>query len=183
MKKAKLVKTNKKEKEQEITNSYSIKSLILISLVVAIIFGIFYLITYLVVDPTEEEEKSIINTELDSTKITVSQLLNRNEEEYYVLATKESLYNKYNSMVNYSELYNNYINNYSSSNNSLEFYYIDLDDALNSGYISDELNISNNLNEIKINDEILFKIKNSTIEEYYVGSSDILEALSVLKES
>jgi len=45
------------------------------------------------------------------------------------------------------------------------------------------LNISNEISELKLNDETLFKIKNGKIEEYFVGSKEILKALSTLKES
>lgn len=180
MKKAKLIKNNNQEKKQMENDTYSIKNLLLIIIIISAVFGIFYLITSLIVKPVEQNNTSNTVTEIDSTKITLNHLLDRNEEEYYVLATKESLYNEYGSKINYSELYNNYITNYSSIEDSLPFYYVNLDDALNKNYLSDELNISNEINEIKLNNEVLFKIKNNEIEEYYVGSSDILEILKNL---
>ena len=180
MKKAKLIK-NKKEEQKKVENdTYSIKNLILIILVISVVFGLFYLITCLFVKPVEENNINNEVTEFDSTKITLGNLLDRSEDEYYVLATKESLYDSYNLKINYSELYNNYINSYTSNEDSLQFYYVDLDDALNKSYISDKLNISNEISELKLNDEVLFKIKNGEIEQSYVGSSDILEALNEL---
>ena len=180
MKKAKLIK-NKKEEQKKVENdTYSIKNLILIVLVISVVFVLFYLVTTIFVKPVEENNISNEVTELDSTKITLSNLLDRSEDEYFVLAIKESLYDSYNSKINYSELYNNYISRYTSNENSLQFYYVNLDDALNKNYISDEINISNKVSEIKLNDEVLFKIKNGVIEQYYVGSSEILEALNTL---
>lgn len=177
MKKAKLIKNKKGEQRKVENDTYSIKNLILIVLVISIVFGLFYLITSLFVKPVEENRIDNEVTEFDSTKITLGNLLDRNEDEYYVLATKESLYDSYNSKINYSELYDNYISSYKTNEDSLQFYYVDLDDALNKNYISDELNISNKINEIKLNDEVLFKVKNGEIEQYYVGSSEILKAL------
>ena len=182
MKKAKINKVEKKQANVVIEESYSIKNLIYIVLIIVAILGIFYFITTLVVKPVKLKPENTI-TEFDSTKITLNNLLDRKEKEYYVLATMESLYDSVNSKIKYSELYNNYITEYSKEEDSLPFYTINLDDALNKNYISDKTNISSNINEIKLNDEVLFKIKDKKIEEYYVGNKDILKILSSLKES
>lgn len=179
MKKAKLIKTNKKEEKQMEKDSYSLKKLLLIILILAVTFGVFYLITALVVDPVEDQNINNTPIEIDSTKITLNNLLNRKESEYYVLATKESD----NSQVNYLMLYNNYINEYTKDEKALKFYNVDLNDALNKTYIGEELNISNEISKIKLNDEVLFKVKDGKIEKYFVGSKDILKVLSTLKES
>ena len=178
MKKAKLVKNNKKQEIME-KDTYSLKSFLLIILVLVIILGIFYFITTLVVKPVNTEDNNNGVTIIDSTKITLSNLLNRKEEEYYVLATKQNN----NTQANYQTLYNNYINEYKKQEDALTFYNVNLDDALNKNYISDELNITDDLSELKVNDDILFKIKNNKIEEYFAGNKNILNELSTLKES
>ena len=178
MKKAKLVKNNKKQEIIE-KDSYSLKSFLLIILVLVIILGIFYFITTLVVKPVNPTDNDNGVTIIDETKITLNNLLNRKEKEYYVLATKENN----NTQTNYQTLYNNYINEYKKQEGVLTFYNVNLDDALNKGYISDKLNISNDLSELKVNDDILFKIKDNKIEEYFAGSKNIHKQLSTLKES
>ena len=178
MKKAKLVKNNKKQEIIE-KDSYSLKTFLLIILVLVIILGIFYLITTLVVKPVNPTDNDNGVTIIDETKITLNNLLNRKEKEYYVLATKQNN----NAQANYQTLYNNYINEYKKQEGVLTFYNVNLDDALNKGYISDKLNISNDLSELKVNDDILFKIKDNKIEEYFAGSKNILKQLSTLKES
>lgn len=178
MKKAKLVKNNKKQEIIE-KDSYSLKTFLLIILVLVIILGIFYFITTLVVKPVNPTDNDNGVTIIDETKITLNNLLNRKEKEYYVLATKENN----NTQANYQTLYNNYITEYKKQEGALTFYNINLDDALNKGYISDKLNISNDLSELKVNDDILFKIKDNKIEEYFAGSKNILKQLSTLKES
>jgi len=178
MKKAKLVKNNKKQEIIE-KDSYSLKSFLLIILVLVIILGIFYFITTLVVKPVNPTDNDNGVTIIDETKITLNNLLNRKEKEYYVLATKQNN----NTQANYQTLYNNYITEYKKQEGALTFYNINLDDALNKGYISDKLNISNDLSELKVNDDILFKIKDNKIEEYFAGSKNILKQLSTLKES
>ena len=179
MKKAKLIKTEKKEEKQIEKDTYSLKNLLTIIILIVVTLGIFYFITTLVVDPVEQNDINNTITEIDSTKITLNNLLNRKESEYYVLATKEST----NLQVNYIMLYNNYINEYKKEEKALPFYNVDLNDALNKNYIGEKLNISNEVSEIKLNDEVLFKVKDGKIEKYFVGSKDILNVLSNLKES
>lgn len=183
MKKAKLIKTKKKQEKVVEKDTYSLKNLIRIIIVLVIILGIFYFITTLVIEPKKQDNTNNAQTQIDSTKITLNHLLDRKEKEYYVLATKESLYDAANSKIDYSGLYNNYIREYTSLEDALPFYNVDLDDALNKTYISDELNISDDISKIKLNDEVLFKIKKGKIDKYFVGNKDILEALSELKES
>ena len=183
MKKAKIVKTTKKKEKVSEQESYSLKNLIRIIIILLVILSVFYFITTLVIEPVEQGKSNTQQTEVDATKITLNNILDRSEKEYYVLATMESLYDNINSEIKYLELYNNYITEYSSLENALPFYNVDLDDALNKNYIGDKLYISNDISEIKLNDEVLFKIKNKQIDEYFVGSKDILEVLSDLKES
>lgn len=178
MKKAKLIKNNKKEQVVE-NDTYSLKKLLLIIIVLSVLFGVFYLITYLLVDPKEENETDNEIVEIDESLIHLGNLLNRKEKEYYVLATKKSE----NNQTNYQELYNQYITKYSENDESLKFYNVDLDNAINKTYIGEELNITNNISEIKLNDDVLFKIKDNKIEKYFVGSKEIIKELSNLKES
>ena len=181
MKKAKIVTKAKKEDKKEITESYSLKDLLKIVLTLLIVFAVFYFITVLVVKPNNNNSgHDNSNVQIDSSKITISNLLNRSESEYYVLATKASLYEGISSKMNYSEIYNKYISDYKSKDDSSKFYEVDLDDAFNKRYLSDDLNISDDLEEMQINDEVLFKISNHKIEAYYVGSDSIIKALSSL---
>ena len=177
MKKARIVIENKKEEIKDIEDSYSIKNLLLIILIIVIVFVAFYFITTLVVKPSKQNYSNKI-VEIDSEKIILNQLLNRKETEYYVLAIKES---NYTDQMNYVEIYDKYIKSYISQENSLTFYRADLDDALNKNYISDSYNISDNLEQLKLNDDTLFLIKDSKIESYYIGSSEIVKTLSELK--
>lgn len=184
MKTAKLRKNNKKQEKEIIKEEYSAKTMITIVVIILAIFLMFYLITTLVVKPVKQSNTDNPITEIDSTKITLSHLLDRSEEEYYVLATKKSLYSEsVSSKINYTEIYNKYIKDYKSKENSKPFYYVDLDDALNSNFVSEELNITDDIKNIKLNNEVLFKINNGKIEKYYVGNSEIAKALSNLKKS
>lgn len=169
-------KDNKREIKEE---TYTLKSLIKILTCIVLIFIFFYLITNLIVNNKKSEPNDSV-TVVDFSKITLNQLLNREEEEYFVIATMASLYNSSYIDTNYINLYNNHINNYKQKEDSYAFYYVDLDNALNKKYISDNLNITDDLSKLQLNDEVLFKIKNGTIEKSYVGREEILDKLSRL---
>lgn len=178
MKIAKL-KHKKTINEVETQESYSIKSLIKIIIILIVVFGLFYLLTSVLV----RNRKTIVEEPvavIDSSKIIMNQLLNRKEKEYYVLATKSSLYNSSYVETNYIEFYNNYVNKYKQETDSLQFYYVDLDNALNKKYYGDETNITEDLSKLKLNDEVLFKISNNKIEKTYIGKEKILDKLSRL---
>jgi len=103
----------------------------------------------------------------------------RKEDEYFVLATEknESVYQD----VDYSEIYASHIKNYNNFGITIHnFYYVDLNDALNKNYIGDKVNITDDLEKLKVNDDVLFKIKNKKIEASYVGNKKIIEALTNL---
>lgn len=178
MKTARIRKKEKKE-TKIVEQEYSIKSLVKIILTISIIFCSFYLITKLLVKPSSDNE--VNQSVIDNTKITMNQLLNRKSNEYYVLATKESLYNKtaYHN-TSYMQIYNSYINKYIEKDDSLEFYYIDLDNALNKTYFGEKMNITDDISKIVLNDEVLFKIKNGKIEKTYIGKDKIIDKLSRL---
>jgi len=173
------IKKQKEKNTANTTETYSIKSMIKIIFILLVIFGAFYFITTLLV---KEKNDNIDNSVpvIDSTKITMSQILNRTEKEYYVIATKASLYESSYVETNYINFYNNYINQYKQEENALTFYYVDLDNALNKKYFDNELNITNDITELKLNDEVLFKISDGKIEKSYVGKEKILDKLSRL---
>lgn len=181
MKKAKIAQANKKEETVEIDESYSLKSLIKIILIIVLVFAIFYFLTTLIAKKSENNNNYNSATIIDSSKITLNHLLDRSEKEYYVIATKESLYSGLISNANYIEIYNKYIKDYSNSDESLKFYTVDLDDAFNKNYIGDSTNITDDLKNLRLSDEVLFKISNNKIEKYYIGSEQIIKALSELQ--
>lgn len=178
MKVAKIRKKEVKQVESTVEN-YSFKSIVKILLSIAIIYIVFYFITIMLVDNNSNND-NVNNSEvsIDSTKITLGQILNRNESDYYVIATKNSLYNSAYIETNYSKIYNKYIDSYLQKENSIPFYFVDLDSALNKGYLSDKTNITNKIEKLKLSDEILFKISNGKIEKYYEGKEKIIEKLS-----
>ena len=181
MKAAKLRKINSNKKVEVKNDDYSIQKMLKIVLLLIVIFGTFYLITYFVVN-NRKETKNNTYTVIDSSKILLNNLFSKPEEEYYVLATMPSKYESSYKMIDYDKLYDEYVNKYKQQDDTATFYYINLDDALNKSYIGEETVISNDLSELKLSDDVLFKIKDKEIETAYVGKSEIIDALSSIGE-
>ncbi len=176
MKVAKLKEQKKEIKQKDILvqDEYSIKKILITLGIVLLVFVAFYFITMLVIKPsTSSKEKYDYPVEFNFDLITINHLLDRKESEYYVLASKSD------SKVNYNEIYNNYLSKYKTEEDSFKIYKVDLSDSFNNNYIG-ETNITDNLSELKINEDVLFKIKDGKIEQYFVGSSNILATLSEL---
>ena len=164
----------KEEKKVEIHNEeYSIKSMAKIIIIISVVFCLFYFITTLIVKPVETNESEIT---LSENEILVSQLLSRKDDEYFVLAHKQSLYKN----SGYMDVYNLYIKEYLQKEEILPFYYINLDNALNKKHFSEEMNITSDVAELKLNNEVLFKIKDGQIEKTYEGKEKIIDKLSRL---
>lgn len=185
MRTARIRKNTNKEKTEIIEEEYSIKKMLTIVFIVAIIFAVFYFITTLVVKPQTDNDNEDNTTPavIDLTKITLNSLLSKSEKEYFVLATKKLTNSGAHNEISYKEIYNNYISKYKNDENAIKFYYIDLDDAMNKNYIGDQTNITDDLSKLKINDDVLFRIKNGKIDKYYVGSENITAELSSLTEN
>lgn len=181
MKTARIRNNNKKENKEIMVEEYSFKKMLIIIAILILVFLVFYFITTLVVKPVKQDNKNNTITEIDSTKITLNHLLDRKESEYYVLATKSSLYKEFN--INYETIYNQYITDYKKEENALTFYKSNLDDALNKNFSGEETNITENLQELKLGDEALFKIKDGKIDSYSIGHSEIVKTLSSLKNN
>lgn len=171
------IKKKQENKKEFIEEKYSVKEVLLIVLIVLITFILFYFITYFFVKKDNQAISDTGEVSIDTAKITFNNLLNRNENEYYVLAYKSE---STGFETNFKDLYDKYIQKYTQNDNALKFYYIDMDDAFNNAFIGSELTISNNLSELKINDEVLFKINNGEIEKSYVGKDKIFDKLSRL---
>ncbi len=145
-------------------SSYKFKNLIIIVIITCVILvGFYFLTTYVVKNKKDNEviEPAVIETD----NIIFGQLLNRKEDSYYVLA--------YDDNGKFKQLYDEYIN----KNSSLKFYKINMNDSFNKNFIGDSNNISDNIKELRIKDETLFKVENKKIKDYYIGSSDIIDEL------
>ena len=153
------------KQEKYIQNDEMVK-LIRIFLIIVVVFMLFYALTVTI--SNKKNKPSIENNNVDSiqyTEILLGTIFNKKENSYYVLAEFKDEEKNYSS----------YINEYNKTEDALNIYYVDMNDAMNSKYINDEENITNDISDLKISKTTLFKIENGQIVEHYSGNEKILE--------
>jgi len=153
------------KQEKYIQNDEMVK-LIRIFLIIVVVFMLFYALTVTI--SNKKNKPSIENNNADSiqyAEILLGTIFNKKENSYYVLAEFKDEEKNYSS----------YINEYNKKEDALNIYYVDMNDAMNSKYINDEENITNDISNLKISKTTLFKIENGQIVEHYSGNEKILE--------
>ena len=142
--------------------SYSLKSIIGIVVVIAIVFVGFYFLTTIVINnQSTNNTDTNITEDYQTEKILFGQLLTRKESEYYVYA--------YDETSKSHSLYSQYLTEYSKKDNALEVYRIDINDGMNKEYVSNKSNIGTDLTDLQVSGITLFKIKDGQIVESYTG--------------
>lgn len=138
-----------------------------ITLVIIVILAVFYLITYFVTTGSKETEKE---PTIQYTEIIAGNILNVKDKEYYVLATMAD--------DQYADLYAAYLSSYSSTEEALPYYKVDMTKGFNQSYISDSPNMNPvNASELKLSATTLLKINEGKIINYYNTNETIIQAL------
>ena len=173
-------KIKKVEEKKVIVDNYedefSFKKFIGIIIIILVVLGIFYFITTLTAKKQESNVERNVNSVIDTDMATIGTMLSKSESDYYVLA-----YRNESGKKNNIDVYNMYIKDIKSSNDSFKIYKVNLSDAMNKAYISNENNITDNIEEFKLSDEALIHVVNNSISESFIGISDISKKLSDLK--
>lgn len=169
-------KENKRVIEEEYSEDFSIVKFISIIMIIMIVLGVFFVITTFVAKKPEVE-KNTANSVIRDEMVTIGNMLSQKESDYYVLAYKNERGKKTNL-----DIYEKYIKDITANNKEFKLYRVNLTDAINKSYISDTNNITDNLEEFKISDEVLLHIVNNEIEESFVGLNEINNKFSELKE-
>ena len=166
MSKGKIKQRNTYSSDTEVGTNY-----IKIVIILLVVFAVFYIITYLVTkEPVTPEAEPTIQYK----EVIVGNMLNINEEEYYVLAEFEG--DIYNS------LYETYLSNYSGTDDGKSYYTIDMSKGFNKPYISEESNLDvDSVSNLKFSATTLLKIKSGKITEKYETNETIISALEKLQ--
>ena len=165
MGKTKLKQTNKYSSETDTAMDY-----FKIILIILIIFAVFYVITHFVI-----KKHSAVEPEptIQYTEVIAGNILNINNDEYYVLVEFED--------DKYLPLYDTYLSKYSSKENSKPYYKVDMSKGFNKGYISNESKLDTDVtSEIRFSATTLLKIKSGKIVEKYETTEKITEVLEKL---
>lgn len=161
--------------EAETSNNYELKKLFIFIAVIAILFGLFYIIT-LFIDKddktTNKREQNAAVIQYD--EIILGTLLTQPNDSYYVLIAKEDS----------NSTYTTYTSQYKTKDGALRIYTSDLDSPFNKMYVSDDSNFDiNNVSELRIKEDTLIKVENHELVEYFEGKTDIIGELQALNEN
>ena len=173
-------KTKKNVVKYQTAEQTEIRNFIIVIIVVLLCVGAIYLLTRAFVTkdlftknetaPTEEVVAGEVNYEV----AIMGQILNRPYKEYYV-----AIYNQ--AEGDYAADMATMLYSYTKKEKHLHVYTVDLSNKLNEGYY-DPKNVNvdaKSLNELKVGDITLIKVKNGKISKYIVDYSKMEKELNV----
>ncbi len=169
-----MAKSKKKNlKKVEYSDDTEILKLIKLIVIVTVVVLAFYGITMLV--NTKEEEKTETSASIQYDEILIGNILNQNNDEYYVMIYDDEDYDV--------KLYNVYINKYKQKDEALRFYTSQLNNPINQKFKSEESNLKvKNIEDLKVKSSTLLKIKKGKITNYYEGEK-MLEHLKEISKT
>ena len=174
-------KTNKSKRKVEEKNKIEnvgsfdtdISKVIYIILGVICVFCVFYLLTLFVLNKDDNTTKTDEEVEISLDTTIVGRSLSMPEDKYYVLyydAKDETVSEEYSSTIT------NYI--YSTSEDHVKLYTVDMSDALNKKYVSDEYKpMPEKVSDIAIKGTTLMVIEKGKVVEYTEDKTRIEELL------
>ena len=164
-----LLGDNMKNNNKSYNQDFEMGNLVKIIIVLLIVFGLFYVLTYYIQKNKQSESnnndpKNTITT-IQYDEILMGEILNQNEEDYYVLLVKKD---------DYTKKYKEYISKYSNGN---KFYYSLIDNGMNTKYLSDTSNLKvEDIGQLRVSNTSLVKINSGKIIEAYDGNSSVMQA-------
>ena len=174
-------KTNKSKRKVEEKNKIEnvgsfdtdISKVIYIILGVICVFCVFYLLTLFVLNKDDNTTKTDEEVEISLDSTIVGRSISMPEDKYYVLyydAKDETVSEEYSSTIT------NYI--YSTSEDHVKLYTVDMSDALNKKYVSDESKpMPEKVSDIAIKGTTLMVIEKGKVVEYTEDKTRIEELL------
>lgn len=174
-----MAKKNIKKEKNSVQHNFSkyelsseVKSLIIVSVVVLLFFGLFYFITVIILDKDNNSNKNGTDEVVVQHKeILVGTSFSVKDAEYYVLYYEtgdEGISADMSSLVS----------KYRSTNSDIYLYTVDMSNAFNAAFKSDESNrLASKASELKINGPTLIKFADGKIESYVEGIEEITEIL------
>ena len=121
----------------------------------------FYLLTILILN--KKEEPTYNNVTIEYNKILAGETFEMSDTDYMVFY--------YNSTGENAAEYADMISKYREKENSLPIYTVDLNNGINKKYISEEeINSVTNIDDLKVKDATLIRIKDKNVESYITSS-------------
>lgn len=168
------VKKIKKEKYRSDEQQEIIRFVKILLIVIVFVLIVYFATRIFVKKDLGDAKKETNVTEIDYSKTIFGTMLNKLEDEYYVMA-----YSSANNKANY---YGALKDKYSIQEGALSVYFIDLKDGMNKKYIATDgksNNKASQINELKVGEITLFKIENKKITKYIESVEEIKKEFSI----
>ena len=173
----KLKQERKKINNVSVTDS-DIWSKVIIVCVIICVFCAFYFLTVFIskddsssTNSNSSNKKTTETTNISYDEILLGRSFSMEDGEYLVL-----YYDKDNSDLS-SEM-SSALSTYNNKDSHLNVYTVDMSDALNSSFTSDEANHdAKDVSEMKISGPTLIKFNNNKIDDYIEGKDEITDYL------
>lgn len=173
----KLKQERKKINNISVTDS-DIWSKVIIVCVIICVFCAFYFLTVFIskddsssTNSNSSNKKTTETTNISYDEILLGRSFSMEDGEYLVL-----YYDKDNSDLS-SEM-SSVLSTYNNKDSHLNVYTVDMSDALNSSFTSDEANHdAKDVSEMKISGPTLIKFNNNKIDDYIEGKDEITDYL------
>ena len=180
--KANKQKTKKINEEIE-TDTFSLAKKGIVAVIVLFIFFSFYILTlYITSKHSEEdastnyqeseEQSSTTTTSTSYDDIMLGRSLSMADEDYFVLC--------YDKTADNASDFSTIINNYTSLDDHLDIYSVDLSSSFNKKYLTEGESNKNptDTSSFAINGPTLFKVSNHSVVDYIEGEEEISNYLS-----
>ncbi len=159
-------------KNNQTAESTEYKKLITIIGIITVVFLLFYLITSLL---TKDNLDNIFKNDLEATEIQYDEIIIgtmfNKDGKYYVLLQEKN--------DPYQEIFDSYITTIRGGKDKI--YTVDLTNALNKRYLSEENSYDEN--NFKVKGTLLLEIENHKIKKHYDTKDDIYNELKELAEN
>ena len=168
----------KPEKYRSDDQMEMIRFIRILIIVVVLIIGIYFFTRIFVTKDLINEENnndSVVEGVINYDVTMIGSLLNKPEEEYYVM-----IYNTENIRSVY---YSSLMSNYNENEDALKIYFADLDKELNAKFYDPEhINLMvSNISDLKVGDLTLIRVENGQIAEAFSDEEEIANELAYIE--
>lgn len=141
--------------------------LILVMILVYFLIGVFYTKE---IDFKSDDEEETEEVSVDNSTITLGQLFEQSDDEYYVVVYDV---NEENSVVA------TWFSIFKSNNSDASVYTVDSKNKLNSRYLTEDEsnNAPSSYSDLKVKSPTLIKVKDKKVSEYIEGEDSIKDYL------
>lgn len=171
MKKKELKKKEESKKIENVNNSPSVKGIIRTFIIVALVFGFFYLLTYVLVGDFGKDDDTKEETKIQYDEILAGSSFSMNTSKYLVVYY-------YFDADDASEILSA-IYTYEAKSDALKVYTVDLGNALNKNSVSEKSKKDpKDATELAINGPTIIRFRDGMVREYIEGKDKVVNYLS-----